>query len=103
MAKEPQIRDAEAILKESQEKEKEIEKRQPDSTFNTTTVEMDLAKARNRVATLNNRMESLNREMDEVRKELEDANKLKTLLDAAKAQVMEIDRLKEKQNGHNSK
>jgi len=97
MAKEPSIRDAKTIIDEKIVEEK---KPVPTSGFNATTVEQDLARARNHVQCLQQRLDQLGVEMNEIRKELETANKIKNALDAAKAQVMEIDRLKGLQNGN---
>lgn len=99
MAKELSTRTAETIIEES--KEKEPQKPVP-TGFNATTVERDLAQARSKVQMLNNSINRLNQELGEIRQELEVANKIHQLLEAAKGQVMEIDRLKEKQNGNSS-
>lgn len=93
MAEIPSKRDAKTIISENK---KEL----PAPEFNATAVEKQLAQARSKVQMLENRRTQLNQEIGEVGKELETAHKIVQHLDAAKAQILEVDRLKEKANGN---
>lgn len=96
MAKETTIRNAETIISETETPAKPA----APQGFNATAVEADLVRARNQVAQLHNREAELSKELTQIRADIEIANKIKTALEAAKAQAMEIDRLKEKQDGN---